>query len=86
MPKGNYSKIIAGAFQNPPKHIAQLFHEVIKTKYKKSFKYIVFAIIDDHNAKKNHNPTGNVQPFAEIFQVNILSIDELREQLRNTEF
>ncbi|CAF3622813.1 unnamed protein product, partial [Rotaria sp. Silwood2] len=44
-----------------------------------------FAIIDDHNAKKNHNPIGNVQPFVEIFQANILSIDELREQLRNTE-
>ncbi|CAF0881936.1 unnamed protein product [Rotaria sordida] len=60
-----------GAFQNPPKHIAQLFHEVIATKYKKSFKYIVFAIINDHNAMKAHNPTGNIQPFAEVFQINI---------------
>ncbi|CAF3905023.1 unnamed protein product [Rotaria sordida] len=70
-----------GAFQNPPKHIAQLFHEVIATKYKKSFKYIVFAIINDHNAMKAHNPTGNIQPFAEVFQVDTLSIDELQERL-----
>ncbi|CAF4818268.1 unnamed protein product [Rotaria sp. Silwood1] len=75
------SALGCGAYQNPPKHIAQLFHEVITTKYKNTFKYIVFAIIDDHNAKKAHNPTGNIQPFAEVFRVDSLSIDELRETL-----
>ncbi|CAF3337214.1 unnamed protein product [Rotaria socialis] len=75
------SALGCGAFQNPPKHIAQLFHEVIATKYRRSFKYIVFAIINDHNANKAHNPTGNIQPFAEVFLVDTLSIDELQERL-----
>jgi hypothetical protein len=47
----------------------------------KSFKYIVFAIIDDHNANKAHNPTGNIQPFAEVFQVNAQTVNELQEKL-----
>ncbi|CAF0753469.1 unnamed protein product [Adineta steineri] len=75
------SAIGCGAFQNPPKHIAQLFHEVITKEYSKSFKCIVFAIINDHNCNKAHNPTGNIQPFAEIFQVDALSIDELQQKL-----
>jgi hypothetical protein len=60
--------------------VAQLFREVI-SKYSQSFKYIVFAIINDHNAGKAHNPTGNIQPFAEIFGVDAFSVDELREKL-----
>jgi hypothetical protein len=51
------------------------------TKYRKSFKYIVFAIINDHNANKAHNPQGNIHPFVEVFGVNALSIDELQEKL-----
>lgn len=27
----------------------------------------MFAIIDDENARKRHNPLGNVQPFRDIF-------------------
>ena len=61
--------------------LAQLFHEVISEKYTKSFKCIAFAIINDHNAMRDHNPTGNIQPFAEIFQQDALSIDELQERL-----
>ncbi|CAF2409311.1 unnamed protein product [Rotaria sp. Silwood2] len=37
------SALGCGAFKNPPRHIAQLFKEVISTKYSKSFKYIVFC-------------------------------------------
>ncbi len=54
---------------------------MIRRKFTHSFKYIVFAIIDDHNANKAHNPTGNVQPFAEVFHVNAMTIDELQEKL-----
>jgi hypothetical protein len=53
---------------------------VIKSKYSQSFKYIIFAIIDDHNSRKAHNPTGNVQPFAEIFQIDALTIEQLEEK------
>ncbi|CAF0770616.1 unnamed protein product [Rotaria sordida] len=66
-----------GAFRNPPRHIAKLFHTVISKKYSYSFKYIIFAIMDDHNSMKNHNSNGNIQPFADIFNVPILSLNEL---------
>ncbi len=60
--------------------LAQLFQEVIRRKYSQSFKCIVFAIINDHNAQKAHNPTGNIQPFAEVFQTDALTINELEEK------
>jgi hypothetical protein len=50
---------------------------VISQNYSHSFKYIVFAIIDDHNSMQGHNPNGNIKPFADIFNVPILSINKL---------
>lgn len=65
---------------------AQLFREIIRKDYSQSFKFIVFAIINDHNARKAHNPNGNIQPFAEVFRVDILTMDQLEERLfPNTE-
>ncbi len=59
-----------GAFCNPPRHIAQLFHTVLMEKeFKNKFRKIVFAIIDDHNSRKSHNPEGNVIPFIREFKV-----------------
>ena len=57
-----------GAFCNPPKHIAELFHEVLNEKeFKNKFRKIVFAIIEDHNSRKAHNPEGNLLPFQKEF-------------------
>lgn len=57
-----------GAFRNPPKHIASLFHEVLnETEFKNKFRKIVFAIIEDHNSRKAHNPEGNLKPFEDEF-------------------
>ncbi|CAG8449880.1 12431_t:CDS:2 [Acaulospora colombiana] len=63
-----------GAYKNPPKTIARLFYEVILTEYAggdkdmpRTYKHISFAIIDDHNSKKKHNPEGNLYPFRMIF-------------------
>jgi hypothetical protein len=28
---------------------------------------ITFAILDDHNAGKQHNPEGNLKPFVDVF-------------------
>ena len=57
-----------GAFCNPPKHIARLFHEVFEEpEFKNKLRLIAFAIIDDHNAHRSHNPEGNYKPFAEEF-------------------
>ena len=57
-----------GAFRNPPRHVARLFHEVMdEPEFKDKYRRIVFAILDDHNAHQKHNPEGNFKPFAEEF-------------------
>ena len=57
-----------GAFRNPPRHVARLFHEVMdELEFKNKYRRIVFAILDDHNAHQSHNPEGNIKPFADEF-------------------
>ena len=57
-----------GAFRNPPRHVARLFHEVMdELEFKNKYRCIVFAILDDHNAHQSHNPEGNYKPFADEF-------------------
>ncbi len=57
-----------GAFHNPPRHVARLFHEVFEEpEFANKFKLLVFAILDDHNAHQSHNPEGNFKPFVEEF-------------------
>lgn len=57
-----------GAFRNPPRHIAQLFHEVLdEDEFKGRFAKIVFAILEDHNSRHGHNQEGNYRPFYEEF-------------------
>lgn len=57
-----------GAFCNPPSHIAKLFHEVFEEpEFKNKYKLVCFAILDDHNAHKAHNPEGNYKPFVDEF-------------------
>lgn len=59
-----------GAYANPPQHIAALFHEVLEEKeFKNKYRKIVFAIIDDHNTHKPHNPQGNLLPFQKEFNL-----------------
>lgn len=58
-----------GAFRNPPAHIARLFHEVMEEpEFKNKYKLLLFAILDDHNAKLKHNPDGNYFPFVREFE------------------
>ena len=57
-----------GAFRNPPRHVARLFHEVMdEPEFKDKYRRVIFAIPDDHNAHQKHNPVGNFRPFAEEF-------------------
>lgn len=57
-----------GAFRNPPRHIARLFHEVMdEPEFKGMYKLIVFAILEDCNSHKSHNGEGNYKPFLEEF-------------------
>ena len=57
-----------GAFRNPPSHMAELFDEVInEPEFKNKYKKISFAILEDHNSRKEHNLEGNFKPFFERF-------------------
>jgi len=57
-----------GAYKNPPRHVAKLFDEVLnEVEFKGLFREVIFAIVDDRNTGKEHNPVGNFQPFYEIF-------------------
>ena len=66
-----HDSLVLGAFgcgynQNPPEAIAEIFHDVIMHEFSKTFKSITFAIIDDENCGKSHNPEGNVKPFSAL--------------------
>eukprot|EP01027_Heterolobosea_sp_BB2_P023774 GEZU01035771.1.p1 GENE.GEZU01035771.1~~GEZU01035771.1.p1 ORF type:complete len:413 (-),score=88.07 GEZU01035771.1:44-1282(-) len=79
---GNTSVVLSafgcGAFANPPRHIAELFQQVLSSpEFHGRFEHVVFAIIDDHNAKKAHNPEGNVAPFGAVFGVRVENLDKL---------
>lgn len=68
-----YDTVILGAFgcgsyQNPPQAVAKLYKEVINSFFKKTFKQIIFAILDDSSSHGKHNPTGNFNPFEECFK------------------
>lgn len=69
---GHYSLVLGalgcGAFRNPPRHIARLFHEVMEeNEFKGKFAKIIFAILEDHNSRLGHNPEGNFLPFYNEF-------------------
>ena len=54
-----------GAFKNPPKHVAKLFHEVMEeAEFKNRFKKIAFAIIKDHNDKDDKNFAAFADEFG----------------------
>lgn len=63
------SALGCGAFSNPPKHIAKLFHQVIEEdEFRNTFKLIVFAILDGYRTGMHHNPEGNLKPFQQEFE------------------
>lgn len=51
-----------GAFNNPPKHVAQIFKMVLEEpEFRRIFHYVYFAIINDHNSN------GNYEAFEKVF-------------------
>jgi len=57
-----------GAYGNPPEQVAQIFKTVFEeAEFKNKLKTILFAIIEDHNSRRKHNPNGNYLPFVEAF-------------------
>jgi uncharacterized protein (TIGR02452 family) len=77
-----------GAFKNPPRHIALLFKEVMEEEaFSGKFKYLVFAIIDDGNTGKAHNPQGNIVPFLDVFSTvpqNFEKVDDITTSTSNS--
>ena len=58
-----------GAYGNPPEFVSSLYKEVLsEDNYKDKFENVVFAILDDGNAHREHNPRGNFVPFKEKFE------------------
>ena len=58
-----------GAYGNPPEDVATLFKEVLnEPEYKDKFEKVIFAVLDDGNSHKEHNPRGNFVPFKEILE------------------
>lgn len=60
---------------NPPEHMAELFKEVIQSDSRNCFKAVVFAILDTQSPQ-DHNPEGNVAPFAAVFNTEPIDIDD----------
>lgn len=50
-------------------------------EFKGKFKKIIFAIFDDHNAGKQHNPFGNYLPFIQTFGITKRRIDEFVQEI-----
>ena len=70
---GNDSVVLGamgcGAYRTPPEEIAKAFKDVLsEDDFKGCFKKIVFAVFDDHNSHRPHNPRGNYLPFKEIIE------------------
>lgn len=56
-----------GAFCNPPEHVALLFREVFaENEFKNRFPLVIFAVINDPNSYRAHNPNGNFEPFRKV--------------------
>lgn len=55
-----------GAFRNPPRHIAKLFHEVMaEAEFRNRFRKIVFAVLDRKGIESSRG--GNLRAFREEF-------------------
>ena len=52
-----------GVFGNDPVNIATWFKEILTEGYYKSFKNVIFAVINDHNSVSN-----NYQIFKNIIE------------------
>ena len=76
-----------GAFKNPPFGQSKLWREILfdDKEFEGKFKKIVFAIFDDHNTGKPHNPMGNYLPFLERFGITKRRISEFVESMNQNE-
>ncbi|CAG9317737.1 unnamed protein product [Blepharisma stoltei] len=67
-----------GAYKNPPIEVARLFREQLETsEFQGRFERVIFAIFNDHNSQRQHNPQGNIKPFSDIFETPIVDLNQL---------
>ncbi|ORY36822.1 hypothetical protein BCR33DRAFT_789990 [Rhizoclosmatium globosum] len=64
-----------GTHCTPPTHAAEIFLSLIKKvdPTGEKFDLIVFAIQDDSNSFKAHNPNGNIMPFANVLTSGVVT-------------
>ena len=65
--KNEYRSYLLLDFNKVPQKVKDLFEDLEDLDFKNKLRLIAFAIIDDHNAHRSHNPEGNYKPFAEEF-------------------
>eukprot|EP01105_Mastigella_eilhardi_P016341 TRINITY_DN3730_c0_g1_i1.p1 TRINITY_DN3730_c0_g1~~TRINITY_DN3730_c0_g1_i1.p1 ORF type:complete len:363 (+),score=85.39 TRINITY_DN3730_c0_g1_i1:785-1873(+) len=65
-----------GAYGNPPADIARLLGAAA-ARHGGHLRSVVFAVLDDHNAGRAHNPDGNLRPFAEALGLQPRTADPL---------
>ena len=81
-----YIPLGCGAFKNPPLGQAKLWRKILfqDSEFDGKFKKIIFAIFDDHNTGKQHNPFGNYLPFIQTFDITQKRVNEFMEQLNSS--
>jgi len=67
-----HDAIVVSAFgcgfnQAPPQAVAAVFRDLLTGKFSNTYKHVTFAIIEDENCMKAHNPKGNLVPFQQEF-------------------
>lgn len=56
-----------GFNQAPPQAVAAVFRDLLTGKFSNTYKHVTFAILEDENCMKSHNPNGNLLPFQQEF-------------------
>ncbi|KAJ3329687.1 hypothetical protein HDU76_007380 [Blyttiomyces sp. JEL0837] len=64
-----------GAHGTPPRHAAEIFKSALQRIDPKgeNFDLVAFAIIEDCNSFKSHNPEGNISPFADVLSAGVVT-------------
>jgi len=57
----------SGFNKTPPQAVAAIFRDLLTTTFSNTYKHVTFAIIEDENCNKEHNPAGNLTPFQQEF-------------------
>jgi hypothetical protein len=78
---GILSSFGCGAFGHPPHRVAEFYSEFLKQHRGAK---LVFAVLEDHDAGKTRNPTGNYEPIAERFREFAHAPDLALDQKRRT--